>query len=67
MGYNVHILPLSTGTRATVLIQVYMHSDSYYNSTDSSLVKVGHQLRFLALLSLHALDLLIWHTYGTIV
>ena len=61
MGYNVHILPLSTGTRVTVLVQVYVHSDSYHNSIDSSLVKVGHQLHFSALLSLHALDLLTWH------
>ena len=40
-------------------------SDSSCNSTDSSLVTVGYQLRFLALLSI--LHLLIWHARGNAV
>ena len=45
---------------------VCISSDSSYNSSDSSLVTVGYQLRCLASPSLSALDLLIWHARGTI-
>ena len=37
-----------------------MSSESSYNSTDSSLVTVGYQLHFVALLCI-ILDLVIWH------
>ena len=40
-------------------------SDSSYNSTDSSLLTVDYQPRFLGLLSLCVLDLLTWHARAT--
>jgi hypothetical protein len=41
-------------------------SDSSYNSTDSSLLTVDYQPRFLGLLSLCVLDLLTWYAHATI-